>query len=329
MNEMKSFVYINSAPTECDSFEDASRDELRALIALMEAKRPLTADEVADRAKISSPRAASALMLWAESGVIRESSVEPVITEEFDTPTRKGEISERAATTVAGTIRRESLAAMLSECAAVLGRAALNTEEIKEITALYDQYSLSEEYILTLATYLTRGGERRVAVRTLINAAIKYSTEMDITTAEELDEYIKKKESESAVSKEFRRIFGIYDRPLSKTEAECFDRWSREYGYFVDVVGEAYDIAVMGGYKKLVAKANELLKRWHETGCKTVRECRERFEQDQAEAKSAREAERKDKRATAKPRDTYSDYDPDEALRLALQRSFGTEEDDK
>ena len=127
---------------------------------------------------------------------------------------------------------------------------------------------------------------------------------------------------------EFRKIFGIYDRALSKTEAECFERWSREYGYFTEIVGEAYDLAVMGGYKKLVFQANRLLTRWYETGCRTVADCRARFEEDEAEKKRERENSKREKKAAEKPRDTYSDFDPEEALRLALERSFGSDDDD-
>ena len=198
----------------------------------------------------------------------------------------------------------------------------------KKICALYTQYGLSSEYILTLAAFLTKGGERRVNVDTLVNAAIKYSTEMEISTVEALEEYIEKKEKESATAKEFRKIFGIYDRPLSKTEAEYFERWSREYGYFTEIVGEAYDLAVMGGYRKLVLQANKLLTRWYETGCRTVQDCRARFEADEAEKKRERENAKREKKTAEKPRDTYSDFDPEEALRLALERSFGSDDDD-
>ena len=85
----------------------------------------------------------------------------------------------------------------------------------------------------------------------------------------------------------------------------------------------------MGGYRKLVFQANKLLTRWYESGCRTVAECRARFEADEEEKKREREKERRAKKTEAKPHDTYSDFDPEEALRLALERSFGSDDDEE
>ncbi len=328
MMEKKTYIYIKGKASTSEVFADASADELRALVCLMEAISPIDADGISKNAGISRARAAAAIILWLEAGVIKEADGSPTLTEEFNTGTREGEIEERSSIDVAKTIRDEQLSDMISECTKLLRRASLPIEDTKKITGLYKQYGLSTEYILTLTAFLTHGGERRVNVDTLVNAAINYSTEMGISTVEALEAYIERKESESATAKEFRKIFGIYDRALSKTEAECFDRWSREYGYFTEIVGEAYDLAVMGGYKKLVFQANRLLTRWYDTGCRTVADCRARFEEDEAEKKRERENNKREKKAAEKPRDTYSDFDPEEALRLALERSFGSDDDD-
>jgi DNA replication protein DnaD len=330
MKEKKAYIYIKGTALSSETFKDASADELRALIVFTEADgAPLTADEVSLRGGLSRSRAAAAIALWLEEGVLREDDGAPVITEEFNTGKREGEINARASVDVARTIRDAQLAEMISECSRLLRRTTLPTEDAKKLTGLYEQYGLSTEYILTLTAFLTHGGERRVNIDTLVNAAIRYSTEMEISTVEALEAYIEKKEGESATVKEFRKIFGIYDRALSKTEEECFLRWSKEYGYFTEIVGEAYDLAVMGGYKRLVFQANRLLTRWYETGCRTVADCRMRYEADEAEKKQSRDAEKREKKAAAKPRDTYSDFDPEEALRLALERSFGSDDDEE
>ena len=329
MSEKKTYIYIKGRATASEVFADASADELRALVSMMESGVAMTADDVSEKTCISRARASSAIALWLEAGVLKENDGSPVLTEEFCTGAREGEIEERLSVEVAKTIRDAELAGMISECTKLLRRTTLPTEDSKAICALYTQYGLSCEYILTLAAFLTHGGERRVNVDTLVNAAIKYSTEMEISSVEALEAYIEKKESESATAKEFRKIFGIYDRALSKSENECFERWSKEYGYFTEIVGEAYDLAVMGGYRKLVSQANKLLTRWYESGCRTVQDCRARFEADEAEKKRERETVKREKKSSEKPRDTYSDFDPEEALRLALERSFGSDDDNK
>ena len=330
MSEKKAYTYIKGRALSSEVFADASAEELRALLVMIEkCDTPLTGDDVSVLASISRARAAAAIALWVEAGVIREYNGAPTLTEEFVTGEREGEISERPSLEVARTIRDEGLSDMIAECTRLLRRTTLPTEDSKALSGLYEQYGLSAEYILTLTAFLTHGGERRVNVDTLVNAAIKYSTEMDISTVEALEAYIEKKENESATVKEFRKIFGIYDRALSKTESECFERWSRQYGYFTEIVGEAYDLAVMGGYKRLVFQANRLLTRWYETGCRTVADCRARFEADEEEKKRERDKEKRERKAETKPRDNYSDFDPEEALRLALERSFGSDDDDE
>lgn len=330
MSEKKTYSYVKGKALSAEVFADASADELRALIVLIEKDGiPLAHDELSMLAKISRARAAAAIALWEEAGIVRECDGTPTLTEEFDTGCHEAEIMERTSLEVARTIRDEGLSDMIAECTKLLRRTTLPIEDSKALTGLYEQYGLSAEYILTLTAFLTHGGERRVNVDTLVNAAIKYSTEMDISTVEALEDYIEKKENESATAKEFRKIFGIYDRALSKTEAECFERWSKQYGYFTEIVGEAYDLAVMGGYKRLVFQANRLLTRWYETGCRTVAECRERFEADEEEKKRERDKEKRERKSESKPHDNYSDFDPDEALRLALERSFGSDDDDE
>ena len=201
------------------AFSEASREELRVLVALIECSGvcddPKT---LASIAGTSVARASSALVFWQEAGVISRKAEEGgTITEEFEESLRKGKIREARATDVATTIRREGLASMISECAALMKRSMLNSSEIKDLTALYDQYALSEEYIITLAAYLADRG--RLTVTRLINKAINL-TEREIDTPEALEAYIVERESESEAEREFRKIFGCYGRSLSKTEKE-------------------------------------------------------------------------------------------------------------
>ena len=227
---------------------------------------------------------------------------------------------------MAKSIRSSSLAGMISECAALMKRAALNTSEIKSITALYEQFSLSEEYIVTLAAYLAEGG--RLTVTKLVNKAIKLS-EREIDNTKALEEYIVERESESEAEREFRKLFGIYGRAPSKTEKECFKRWSKDYGYFTDIVGEAYDIAVTSATRGHLKYADKLLTRWYETGCRTLSECKERYLADETEKKEKKSTETsaKSPQYQKKPEQKrYGNFDPKEAFMKALERSYGKKE---
>ena len=317
-------IFYACAPlsvTETEAFFEASREELRVLLALIEKGGKFeSAEALAAVAKTSKARASSALAFWDEAGVIRKDSDAPTITEEFEERIRLGEIREITAKEAATSIRNSGLADMISECAALMKRTSFNSAEIKELTALYEQYALSEEFIVTLAAYLAEHG--KLTVTKLVNRAIKL-TEREIDTPSALESYIIERESESDAEREFRKLFGIYGRAPSKTEKECFKKWSSDYGYFTEIVGEAYDIAVTNATRGHLSYADKLLARWYESGCRTLAECRARYEADEAEKKSKKENE-KQKKVTPKPKkERYGDFDPEEAFLKALERSYG------
>lgn len=321
---MKEYKILPLAVTDKEAFLEASTEELRVLIALIEREGRLEKpEELARIAKISKARASAALVFWQEAGVICEGAALPsTITEAFEERLRDGEIIESDSESVAKSIRSASLAGMISECADIMKRAALNSSEIKSLTALYEQYSLSEEYIVMLAAYLAESG--RVTVTKLVNKAIKLS-EREIDTPKTLESYIVERESESEAEREFRKLFGIYGRAPSKTEKECFKRWSKDYGYFTDIVGEAYDIAVTSSTRGHLKYADKLLTRWYETGCRTLSECKARYQADEAEKKDKKSETTNTKSNTPQKQQPkrYGNFDPKEAFMKALERSYG------
>ena len=318
MSEEINYTSLPLKVTGSDAFSEASAEELRVLLALIEKNGlPCDKDELASLARTSKARANSALVFWEESGIIRPTDT-PTITEEFEGRLERGEIMEVSAKETAKSIRDFGLADMISECAALMKRAAFNTAEIKELTALYEQYALSEEFILTLAAYLAESG--RLTVTRLVNKAIKL-TEREIDSVPALEEYIAERESESEAEREFRKLFGIYGRAPSKTEKECFKKWSKDYGYFTEIVGEAYDIAATNATRGHISYADKLLSRWYETGCRTVADCRSRYEADEEEKKAKKTPQTEKK--TAKKTERYGDFDAEEAFLKALERSYG------
>lgn len=311
--------------TGTDAFAEASREELRVLLALIECCGKFECvEDLAELAAVSKPRCSSALTLWEDSGVITERvDGAPMITEEFEERLTKDEIDERPSTEVADSIRDGNLKSAIDECATLMSLATMPTADVKNITALYTQYSLSPEYIVTLAAYLAEVG--KLTVRNLCNQAIRLQgTGCD--TVEALESYIQNKTAESDSDWEFRRIFGIYNRNLSQSERSYFKKWSEEYGFSVAIVSEAYDKAVLNTQngRRYMQYMDTVLTAWHNAGCKTVAEC---LAQSEAE-KPKQEApeKRQSRREAEKPR--YGDFDVNEAFRLALERSYGKDNDD-
>lgn len=313
--------------TLSEAFTEASREELRVLLALVANGGRVESDEdIAKAAGVSRGRASSSLVFWEESGIIAKNDGTPTITEEFEERIQLGKLDTGTAIKAAKSVRDNELAALISECARLMDRPALNTEEIKTINALYTQYALDEEYIITLAAYINDKGK---LTATRLGTEAERLVKRGLDTAEKLMAYIEEKANESADEWEFRHLLGIYNRTLSKTEKEYVKKWYGEFGYGEDIIGEAYDIAVSYTGERQLSYMDTILTKWHDGGCKTLDECRAATERE----KTARSVEEKQKTPPKMPRTPkttprYGNFDPLEAFEAALKRSYGDEKNE-
>ncbi len=324
---MIDYKFNAAALTASEAFTEASREELRVLLALIASGgRAESEGELAKAAGVSRGRASSSLVFWEESGIITERDGIPTITEEFEERVQLGKLDTGTAISAAKSVRDNELAALIAECARLMDRPALNTEEIKTINALYTQFKLDEEYIITLAAYINDKGKLTAA---RLGTEAEKLVKRGIDTAEGLMAYIEEKANESTDEWEFRHLLGIYNRTLTKSEQEYVKKWYGEFGYGEDIIGEAYDITVRNTSKLSLPYMDTLLTSWHESGCKTLDECRAAIEKD----KAARAVEEKQKTPPKMPRTPknaprYGNFDPLEAFEAALKRSYGDEKND-
>jgi DnaD/phage-associated family protein len=311
--------------TDKEAFLESTAEEMRVLLALIELEGKIESeDELAAITKTSKARACAALRFWQESGVISEGPQGVRITDEFEERLIAGEITERPSLEVAKSIRDNNLADMINECTALMGRADLSTTDVKKLAALYEQYKLSADYIVTLAAYLAE--KDKLSVTTLVNYATKLA-DKEIDTTEALESYMSDKNSENESTHAFRKLFGFYERSLSKTEKALFTKWSREFGFSYEIVEEAYDIAAKNTNRFHVAYVDRLLCRWHECGCTTLLECRNQYEADKAERALKYEEQKTQKKEpkSQKKKERYGDFDVENAFLRALDRSYSEE----
>ena len=322
--------------SECQGFCDMTAAELRVLVALIENGGRLdSAESLAKAAGTTAPRCMSALTLLSEMGLIKEENgaiaddapeqLTASVTEEFEYRLRRGEIDETPATKVAKTIRDESLAEMYSECAVLFGKPSLPTDHTKILEALYTQYGLSPEYILTLASYMATKGTPNVS--RLKNKALKLY-DKGIDTVEELERYIADNERENTDVWELKRLIGIKSRNLSEAELEFVHRWYDEYGFTTEIIGEAYNISTIGTSRLSMPYMDKILSTWHAAGCRTLEECKSRAEKDSAGLAAAhKEKAKRAKPKTEAPKPRYGSFDIDEAFKAAISRSFGNDDE--
>ena len=291
-----------------EEFLEASAEELRALVVLL-SRGHLSPKELSERASISLARAKGALALWEACGIF-DGGIEDV----FEMRERPDEVAEEDRRVVAHTIRSESLANLLDACATLLNKPTLNDMEIKIITGLYSQYGISEEYIYTLLSDIA-ARPSRPTVKKLESEAIRHIGD-GIDTVEALSEFFRRRDSVSESERTVRRVLQI-GRPLSPSEKKYAERWIMSYGYGEEILLFAYDCATASTHNPSLKYLDAILSDWHSAGIKTTSEA----ESYRANTKTEKKQAPKKKKET--PR--YGNFDPDEAFRLALARSYGDE----
>ncbi len=312
---MKKYKFI-SRPTSAVGFKDASTEELRVLVAIMESNSGIEEADIISLADVTVSRAKSALAFWEAEGVVIGFE-DGGITEEFSERLHQGELFEEDSVEVAQSIRNENLAGLFEECAKMIEKPVLTTTEIKCIAALVTQYGLSEDYILELAAALK--GHGKLTVNKIRDRALSLVAK-GIDNTESLGVYLRENEGRASSEMEFRKLLGIYDRKLSEAESRVFAKWADEFGYSTVIVGEAYNLSVMNTGKLSIPYMDKVLTSWYVAGCKTVEECLAVNAQKSADEKTKTAGERQ-KPKTEAPKPRYGDFDINDAFAKALERS--------
>lgn len=322
------FHFSDTDICKTESFAEASASELRVYIALLSLNGSADDEELSSLAGVSRSRCASALSLWQEAGVIiprhRETGeYKNNLTDEFEASLGGEDVYEKPAEHIAKQIRDKKLAGLISECTALLGKTDLTPKELKQVVSLVSDYGVCPEYILTYATYLCDKGGFTV---NRLFCDIKRLSSDGVLSVEELSAYLSELEKRKGMYSEFRKLLGIYDRSLSKTEEGYINRWYVEFGYGLPVISEAYDITVLNTNKGQLKYMDALLTDWFSSGCKTAEDCKTRYA-EAGERKTAERAENRPQRQRkSKPEKArYGDFDPEEVFKMALARSYGEE----
>jgi len=322
---MSDFCFkIKKSFSSFEEFIDASAEELRVLLVLIEKSGKAELSDLAALAGVSQARCKSCIALWESMGVIeraKDTLGEPVIIEEFEERLSENELYEVSGKELAQSIRDNKLADLFYEIAALLGKHELTPMEGSGVRRLSVQYDLSSEYIVSLAGY---GADReKLSVDRLVRRGMKLAGE-GVETVQELEQYIADKGRENAEINAYHRLLGIEGRKFSPSEAEYLRKWIYDYGFGEQIIEKAYDLSALNTGKVKFQYMDTLLEDWHLTGCKTIPECVARSEIVLAKLK-AQMNEKNPKKSMAKaPKKNlrYGDFDPEEALKRALNRSF-------
>ena len=305
---------LSSLP-QSEHLTDAGKEDLRVLICLLAKGADTPADTLAKDAGCSLAKVKGALAYWQECGVLTIDDGTKKVAK--DTPAPLGmsrDLLPREEKENAEYITAHSMEELIDECQRLMGR-LFNPTEIAVIVGLSEQLGFDFTYIMTLLAYCVK--TKKLTLRYLERMAIGLYEE-GITTNEALDAHLKRLEQSASREGKLRKLFGMGERALTKSEKECFARWVCDFGYDMEVIGMAYDITVNNQQKAIVRYTDKILTRWYEAGCKTLADCEalvEREKQSRPRKKPGHE-----KPDPQRP----TSFSTDDFFARALERSYGT-----
>lgn len=150
----------------------------------------------------------------------------------------------------------------------MLGK-TLRNKDIETLYWFYDELGLSPEVITMLLEYCVSKDKRNMNY--IEKVAISWH-ENGIVTIDAADRFINNEKEKSGYFYSLRKLFGIDNRSLSKTEETYLKSWRDDLGMDENMVGLAYEYCIMQTSKLSFPYMNSIIKRWNELGIHTVPE---------------------------------------------------------
>jgi DnaD/phage-associated family protein len=313
--------YIFKAWPEEDVLRDCSKEEL-ALLILLYKNGSSEEKELCEALDLRPARVQGALRYLLEEGLIQQA--EDGVACEFSA--RAGEIFEaRGGKEIAAGIRDHALAALLEECAALLRKPVLERWEIEDITCLYEQYGLGEEFIVSLLADMR--SRSACSVKALVNRAIGLHKQ-GIDSHEALMRYFEEREEKGEYERTVRRVLGIGGR-LSDAERTLFAKWVQTFGFGEEMLKKAYDLTTMQlGGKRSYEYMDSILTNWYNAGIFSPADADaagEKYKNEHAGSAEAPAAQSAPQTRRKKETPRYGNFDTMDAFARALERSYGAD----
>lgn len=218
----------------------------------------------------------NAIEYWREKGILREdnsapTAAAPTIASDPD-PMRTKKTMTQIKTNPLAEKQLSEIATLAQE---LLGK-TLSDPDLRTLYWFYDELGFSPEVIMMLLEYCVSKDKRDVRYIEKVAIAWHKRGINDIRSAEA---YI---ESEAQLAKayyELKKLFGINDRKLSKTEDAYMHKWLETYNMSVEMVALAYEYCIMAIGKMTFQYMNKIIENWHKQGIDTL-EAAEREHED-------------------------------------------------
>jgi DnaD/phage-associated family protein len=187
----------------------------------------------------------------------------------------------------------------------VLGK-TLNSSDLETLYWFYDGLHFSPEVILMLLEYCVSKDKR--SMKYIEKVAISWH-ERHITTIEEVEHFMEDEEHRDHYFYSLKKIFGIHNRDLTKTEENYLTAWLNDYQMSEEMVALAYEYCILQTNKLSFPYMDSIIRRWHKQNITTIQAAE--TDNEQFKAKNNK------KTNTSQDPEIYSDpYDHEELERI-------------
>lgn len=242
----------------------------------------ISTGEMAEKLNLLESDVVNALEYWNKEGVLRYDGKNVLFGKSKPDAQDKNAVTKKNIEQISSEIHENKALADLCALSQEILGTTLKNKDIETLYWFYDELGFSPEVITMLLEYCVSKNKRnmnyieKVAISWhkngifTIDAADKF-----ITGAKEKDEYFYS----------LRKLFGIDNRNLSKTEETYLKTWNESYGMDKNMVGLAYEYCIMQTNKLSFPYMNSIIKRWNEMNIHTVPEAEKDHEDFKTKSK--------------------------------------------
>lgn len=233
-------------------------------LSLAFSKNEMTTAEIAQKLNLLESDVVNAFEYWKEKGVIHISGDNILFGS--SQPTEEKPFKKNIEQISDAMTNNKALADLCSLSQDIIGK-TLKNKDIETLYWFYDELGLSPEVITMLLEYCVSKDKRNMNY--IEKVAISWH-EKGIVTIEAANKLITDEKEKSSYIYSLKKLFGIDNRNLSKTEETFLKKWKDELGMDENMVALAYEYCVMHTGKLSFPYMNSIIERWHKIGIRTI-----------------------------------------------------------
>lgn len=168
-----------------------------------------------------------------------------------------------------------NIGVLLEESQNTLGK-ILSSGESETLVSLYHHYGMQIDIIIMILEHCKSIGKDTPAYYEKM--AIEWINK-EINTHEKADKELLRLKELSQQEQAVRKLFGIYDRNLTKKEMEFYNIWTEEYKSSTDMITLAFERTIDIKGKISFNYIHAIMKSWHEKGITTTAQAEQESKQ--------------------------------------------------